>query len=215
MDTPDAHVALDRQERRDARANHQRILAAAKQLFAIQGVAATTMKDIAEAAGVGKGTLYRHFAHKGEVCAALLRDDVDRFQQRLDMLFQHPEAVGSPLARLDILLTERIRMTETHLPLFAAMEEVTPGTRPARPFRGPFAIWTHARIVALLDEAIARGEVMPLDAEFTADAILETISPPVYRYQRHTCGYSIERIIAGVRRLFIDGLRCQPRDRPQ
>lgn len=205
-----AGTTAGRQERRDARENRQHILAVAKQLFATQGVAATSMKDIACAAGVGKGTLYRHFAHKGELCRGLLHADIVAFEERVGALIGDTARVPSPLARLDILIAERIRMTESHLPLFAAIEEASAGARPPRPFRGPFSAWVHGRIVDLLAEAVAQGEVAPLDLAFAADAIAEAMSPPLYSYQRHECGYSVERILAGMRRLFIDGLRRNP-----
>ncbi len=200
----------ERPERRDARENRRLLLEAAKRLFANQGVAATSMKDIAEAAGVGKGTLYRHFAHKGELCATLLREDVAAFQERLEPLIGDGGGDTSPLARLDILITERVRMTETHLPLFAAIEEESGGPGRGKPFRGPFSSWTHAHIRRLLGEAVEQGELMPLDLELTADAIQAAVSPALYSYQRHECGYSVERIIAGMRRLFIAGLRQDP-----
>ena len=204
---PDTTRPPERQERRDARENRALLLEVAKRLFAEQGVAATSMKDIAEAAGVGKGTLYRHFAHKGELCATLLREDVAAFQERLDPRIGDAGEDASPLAQLDILITERVRMTETHLALFAAIEAEAGGSGRARPFRGPFGTWTHAHIVRLLGKAVARGEMPPLDVEFTADAILAAVSPPLYSYQRHERGYSVERILTGIRRLFIDGLR--------
>jgi AcrR family transcriptional regulator len=169
------------------------------------------MKDIAEAAGVGKGTLYRHFAHKGELCAALLHADVVAFKERVGTLIEDTEP--SPLARLDILITERVRMTETHLPLFAAIEEEAGGGGRARPFRGSFATWMQAQMMDLLGEAITRGEVAPLDPGFTADAIEAALSPMFYRHQRYESGYGVDRIIAGLRRLFVDGLRRDPRER--
>jgi AcrR family transcriptional regulator len=43
------------------------LLKVAKHLFAEQGIAATTMKQFASAAGVGKGAFYRYFADKGEL----------------------------------------------------------------------------------------------------------------------------------------------------
>ena len=206
----EATQTAERQERRDARENRRLLLEVAKRLFAERGVAATTMKDIAEAAGVGKGTLYRHFAHKGELCAALLHEDVTAFRERVGAGIQDTAHEPSPLARLDILITERVRMTETHLPLFAAIEEEAGGGGRARPFRGPFASWTHAQIASLLAEAITRGEVAPLDPELTADVIEAALSPMLYSYQRHECGYSIDRVIDGLRRLFVDGLRRRP-----
>ena len=161
-------------------------------------------------AGLGKGTLYRHFAHKGELCRALLNDDLIAFQERLGRLIGNAEVVASPLARLDLLNTERILLMESHLPLFAAIKVAAAGSRPDRPFRGPFSEWMHMRMVELLREAVEQGELAALDLDFTADAILETLSPALYSYHRHMCGYSIERIVAGVRRIFVDGLRQAP-----
>ena len=196
-----------RKRRSDARQNRQHILATAKRLFAAQGVAVTNMKDIAHAAGVGKGTLYRHFAHKGELCRALIQEDITGFQERVGALISDTRVVASPLARLDILITERIQLTEPHLPLFTAIEAATGGAGLGLPLRTPFGAWTHAQIVTLLSEAVRQGEVGDLDVAFTADAILAAVAPAVYSYQRQECGYSVERILAGLRRLFIESQR--------
>src|SRR5690606_37833343 len=74
MDERHPGVLPRQRERRDARENRQRLLAAAKRLFAAQGVDATSMHEIARTAGVGQGTLYRHFADKAELCHALLKE---------------------------------------------------------------------------------------------------------------------------------------------
>lgn len=58
--------------RADAIANRERILAAAKQVFAEQGVAAE-MKDIADHAGLGVGTIYRNFPGKDDLLLELCR----------------------------------------------------------------------------------------------------------------------------------------------
>lgn len=206
-DNQDVECSPGRPERRDARENRHQILVVAKRLFATQGAAATTMKDIAQAAGVGKGTLYRHFAHKGELCGALIHEDLDEIQERVGALVNDREAIPSPLTRLELLIVERINITEWHLPLFAAIEEANVGAQRPGPFRGPFGVWTHTQIVRLLREAIEYGEVADLDVTFTADAMLAAMWPPLYRYQRTECDYSVDQIIAGMRRLYIDGLR--------
>ena len=59
--------------RADAQRNRERILAAARELIAEQG-GAVEMTDIADAAGVGVGTLYRRFPDKHELVVELLRE---------------------------------------------------------------------------------------------------------------------------------------------
>ena len=198
--------APSKRERRDAVENRARLLAAAKELFAAQGVETTPMQAIAQAAGVGQGTLYRHFDDKAALCHALIKEDLTAFRVRVGALLD--DIATPPLERLDVLMREKNLLTEGHLPLFAAMESSAPGGRGNRK-PGPFHIWLHERIVALLDEAVARGEAAPLDAPFTADALLAAASPPLYRTQREELGYSRERIDTAMRRLFADGVRAR------
>ncbi len=62
--------------RADARRNYERLLDAARKVFADQGGGAS-MEAIAKQAGVGAGTLYRHFPKRIDVVEAVYRDDVD------------------------------------------------------------------------------------------------------------------------------------------
>jgi len=66
-----------RPQRADARRNHERVLAAARKCFADQGYDAQ-MTDVASAAGVGVGTVYRHFPDKTALIEALV---AERFRQ--------------------------------------------------------------------------------------------------------------------------------------
>lgn len=200
--------ARDRTERRDARENRRLLLEVAKRLFAEQGVAATTMKQIASAAGVGKGTLYRHFADKGELCRVMIREDVAEFQAQVGGLLTDRQQIPSAVMRLEILIAERIRLAERHLPLFTAIEEAASGVEAqARRFRGPFTAWTHEQVVMLLNEGIAQAEVVSLDVAYTADVLLAAMSPALLHYQRHICGYSTERIVTGMQQLFVTCIR--------
>ena len=73
----DKPVAIERVLRADARRNREAVIAAAKKLFADQGLDAQ-MPDIAKAAKVGVGTVYRHFPTKDDLIAALA---VERFER--------------------------------------------------------------------------------------------------------------------------------------
>lgn len=59
--------------RADARRNQARILAAAEEVFAARGAAAST-EEVAAAAGVAIGTIFRHFPTKQDLLGAILKD---------------------------------------------------------------------------------------------------------------------------------------------
>ena len=70
------HSQPDRPLRKDAEVNRRRLLAAAGELFAEQGLD-VTLHDIARHAGVGVGTAYRRFSNKEEVIDAYLESKLD------------------------------------------------------------------------------------------------------------------------------------------
>jgi len=69
-------TAGDRPLRRDAERNRQRILAAAAEVFTERGLDAT-LDEVAKAAGVGIGTVYRRFPDKESLVSELFRDRID------------------------------------------------------------------------------------------------------------------------------------------
>ncbi|MFF0525093.1 TetR/AcrR family transcriptional regulator [Actinomadura nitritigenes] len=71
--------------RADARRNRERVLAAARETFAESGPDAS-LNEIARRAGVGPGTLYRHFPTRRALLAAVLADRVERLCARADLL---------------------------------------------------------------------------------------------------------------------------------
>src|SRR5215216_1602056 len=66
-----------RRQRADARRNVERLIAAAREAFAAEGADAP-LDDIARAAGVGAGTLYRHFPTRLALFEVVYRDNVER-----------------------------------------------------------------------------------------------------------------------------------------
>ncbi|HEY1238077.1 MAG TPA: helix-turn-helix domain-containing protein [Solirubrobacterales bacterium] len=74
-------VALEPGLRADARRNRQAVIAAARKLFADQGLDAQ-MPDVAKAAKVGVGTVYRHFPTKDDLIAALAANRFERLAEK-------------------------------------------------------------------------------------------------------------------------------------
>lgn len=70
--------------RADARRNHTAIVEAARKVFASQGGQAS-LEAIAKEAGVGIGTLYRHFPKRIDVVEAVYRDDLDQLMRAAEV----------------------------------------------------------------------------------------------------------------------------------
>jgi AcrR family transcriptional regulator len=78
---PSQQINVPRVLRADARRNHDAVIAAAKKLFADQGLDAQ-MPDVAKAAKVGVGTVYRHFPTKEDLIAALAAERFERLAEK-------------------------------------------------------------------------------------------------------------------------------------
>jgi AcrR family transcriptional regulator len=86
----------ERRMRADARRNYDRLIEVARDAFAERGVEAS-LDDIAKRAGVGPGTLYRHFPNREALLAAVYRNDVESRAELADQVAkEYP--VGEALA---------------------------------------------------------------------------------------------------------------------
>lgn len=88
--TPPATGQPPRRLRADAARNQQRIIVAARELFAEHGLE-ITLDDVADKAGVGVGTVYRRFANKQELISEVFDQNVSAFAQAVDTALHHPD----------------------------------------------------------------------------------------------------------------------------
>src|SRR5215470_19921839 len=77
--------------RRDPGARRQAILEAALAVFTAEGFAATKLDDVADRAGVAKGTIYLHFKDKQDLFEQMVREAVSPVIARLEALAQLPD----------------------------------------------------------------------------------------------------------------------------
>ncbi len=167
MDLPLADPA-QRPERADAARNRARVLDAAEQLFAERGATRVSMEDIAKAAGVGKGTLYRRYPDRAAVAVAVLDQHERRLQQQL-LTGPPPLGPGAPAAdRLAAFYAAMVDLLDQHLDLILAAE-----TGDARFRTGVYAFWrVHLRVLLRAadvpdpDDALAEVLLAPLAGEF-------------------------------------------------
>ena len=78
-------------------------------LFSQKGYAATSVGQIAEAAGIGKGTVYEYFATKEDIFVAAIREWMDQFENRLSA---HLEEIENPLRRLQAIAEMNIELVD-------------------------------------------------------------------------------------------------------
>jgi AcrR family transcriptional regulator len=199
--TVENDTLAERHERADAAANRALILRTAERLFAERGVANVCMAEIAEAAGVGKGTLYRRFAGKAELCLSLMDRQMSEFQAESLARFRRQMSEGETyLAQLADFLAALVAFTDVHSPL---LSEVERGglLRTEQPLNLPH-FWQFMTVSALLRSAARRGELVAgLDLDYVGEALLAPLQIDLFRYQRDARGYAIERISNGLRRL--------------
>ncbi len=190
-----------RRERADAARNRARILASAEALFAEHGVGAVSMDQIAAAAGVGKGTLFRRFGDKAGLAVALL-DSREQCLQQAVLSGPPPLGPGAePGARLSAFLTAYQDFLDAHLDVVAMSETASPGAR----YRiGAYRFW-HRHLVVLLEAA--RPE---LDADYLAHALLSLLAAEPHAAVRERT--SDHRVRAGIQTLAALILTGQPPD---
>jgi AcrR family transcriptional regulator len=196
---------VTRAERRDAADSRRKILGAARRLFKDRGVDAVSMHEVGRVAGVGQGTLYRRFEHKGALCSALLAEQIEDFYEET---WERVEAEERPaLARLAWFLDRLAGFNERNADLLGAIRDATGGERRVEMYRNPFYGWLRATVVALLRRAEEGGEIRPdLDLECAADTLLAALNIDLYLYQRRELGMGRGRIVAALGAL-LDGMR--------
>ena len=175
-------------ERADAARNRRKVLAAAGELFAARGVAAVSMDDVAAAAEVGKGTLYRRFGDKSGLAAALLDERESQLQQEL---LSGPPPLGPgapPVERLAAFTAAYLAYVDAHLDVVALSQTASPG---ARLRTGSHRFWLlHCRI--LLAAAGAP------DPDLRADALLAALTAEQVRHWRRDEGRELADLTRAV-----------------
>jgi AcrR family transcriptional regulator len=137
--------------RADARHNVDALLVAARAVFARSGVDAPA-REVAAEAGVGVGTLYRHFPNRAALVAAVFTTEIDAtVADAATLAAEHP-----PGQALDLWITRFTRFVATKQGLSAALRSGDPAFDALPAY---FADALGPAIRSLVDAAVASGEV--------------------------------------------------------
>ena len=170
-------------ERGDAARNRGLLLDAARRLIAERGPEAVTMDDIAAAAGVGKGTLFRRFGSRAGLMIVLLDEDERALQQAF--LFGPPPLGpdAPPLERLLAYGRARLQFIYTHRAV------VIDAARDPQVHYGPLRMLHHRHVRVLLQAAGTTGD---LDAQ--TEALLALLEADYIEHQVIERGESLNAV---------------------
>jgi AcrR family transcriptional regulator len=187
-----------RRRRADARRNVDALVEAARTVFATSGVDAPA-KEITDLAGVGVGTLYRHFPQRSDLVKAVVESGIDAVADAgpaLSAAREPAEALTEWIHRFtELLATKRGLASALHSgdPAFSGLP-------------GYFLQRLGPALAALLDAAVAEGTVRDdISAEDLLHALTQLSQPVPGRGVEHN-----QRTVA----ILIDGLRSGAMPRP-
>jgi len=181
-------LAHSTHERADAARNRSAILYAAARLVAERGADCVTMDEVASAAGVGKGTLFRRFGDRAGLLRALL-DERERAFQEDFIRGKPPFGPGVPAReRLAAFGDRSLDEVELQGDLLLAAETWTPGERLMHSVYAAH----RAHVAGLLRELAPA-----CDPEYAADVLLGALAAEVVLYQRRVLGMPLARLKEG------------------
>lgn len=152
-----AAAAAPRRKRADAQQNLDALLEAAKATFAASGVDAP-VRAIADRAGVGVGTLYRHFPLRSDLISAVFRREMDACIDAAGEL----ERTGPPGRALDAWILRYTEFVATKRGLAAALHSGDPAYEPlAEYFSGRLAPTLGRLLAAAASAGAIEQEVDP------------------------------------------------------
>jgi AcrR family transcriptional regulator len=187
-------AATLRRPRADAIRNRERVLEAAKAVFSAGGPDAS-LEAVAKRAGVGIGTLYRHFPTREALFEAVYHREV----QQLTELAEALKTEAEPVDALRRWMRSNVEFIATKKGMLAALALAVHGS--SELYAHTFERLTKA-VRALLERAVAAGEMR---ADISPEDLLRALIGMCYIHDQPGWQTSVLRLLD----VFIDGLRVQ------
>jgi AcrR family transcriptional regulator len=184
-----------RKPRADAVRNRERVLEAAKAVFSAGGAEAS-LEAVARSAGVGIGTLYRHFPTREALFEAVYRREV----QHLADLAEQLKHEAQPVDALRHWMRSNVKFVATKKGMSAALALAAHSSSELSAYS--FDRLTKA-VGALLDRAAAAGEIR---ADISPEDLLRALVGMCYMHDQPGWQATVLRLVE----VFVDGLCWQP-----
>jgi AcrR family transcriptional regulator len=187
-------AAIVRKPRADAVRNRERVLEAAKAVFSAGGADAS-LEAVARRAGVGIGTLYRHFPTREALYEAVYRREVEQ----LSDLAEELKNEAKPVDALRRWLRSNVEFVATKKGMSATLALAAHGSPELHSYT--FDRLTKA-VGALLNRAVAAGEIR---ADASPEDLLRALVGLCYMHDQPGWQSTVLRLLD----VFVDGLRVR------
>lgn len=195
----------------------ERLIAIAASMFMERGFEGTSIDAVAEAAGVGKATLYARYKDKGELFAAVLQRKIDRW------LAQNETAEEAATGRIEDVLLALARRTIAGAltPEAVAINRIVMAELARFPTLAKLVHeqgWqrSNAAVAALLDRFAKAGQIEVEDTTVAADLFLSLVIGRQTRMAMlgiETDPEQVDQRVQAAVKLFLDGVRPRARAR--
>ncbi len=182
----------ERRERADASRNRGKILIAAEELFAAKGACNVSMDEVAAAAGVGKGTVYRRFSDQAGLAMALLEEKEKQLQ---DAVIRGPAPLGPggpPGDRLAAFVDALLDLLDAHTELHVLSETSSRGAR----YRSGLYAFYRLHVQLLLEQLDP-----DMDAEVMADIVLAPLDAELFQHLHTDRSVEVTRMRTSLQRM--------------
>lgn len=161
----------------------ERILSTALDLFAVKGYDATAVREICEAAGITKPTLYHFFGSKDGVLKALIGTGFQRYRTLVDVALASPGTYRDRLKIVARAVFESARLQPKFWRFMHSIVWAPPGTSMLEPDHcTEFYDGVVAELAAAADEAVERGELRPGSSDVRMIVLMGAITEAATGY---------------------------------
>ncbi|TPK71409.1 TetR/AcrR family transcriptional regulator [Mesorhizobium sp. B2-4-15] len=190
-----ASEKTSRKPRSDSLRNREQLLVAARDVFSVGGPDAS-LEAVARSAGVGIGTLYRHFPTRESLFQAVYRREVDQLVELAKSL----AAERPPLEALRLWLHANIGMVATKKGMLAAL---APAAGSSTELFAYSAAQLGRSVGDLMKAAIAAGEIRD---DIASEDVMRALIGMCYTREQPGWQETVIRLVD----VFVDGLRLRP-----
>lgn len=197
--TGPVNVKLSREE-----VNRRKIIQAARALFIEHGgIHDVNMHQIAKTAGVGQASLYRRYSEINDLSIDVVMEECQPLFDQMDQwLKDYREA--PPLEQLYAMVEQFADFLEKKSPWLCHVSRSLTGHRP---MQSPLYMWMRNCCQRLLEQAQKNNDIEDIDIAYTVEALMSAL----HNLDIHMIdqGFEKQRILQGIRRLYIDGLKVK------